>query len=175
MASAVASTLVSHAPARSSAPRATQDPRWARWTLTAVALAFLGFFLLLPLAAVFAEAFRRGIAAYFAAFRDSDALAAIRLTLLTAAIAVPANMIFGVSAAWLIAKFSFRGKSLLTTLIDLPFAVSPVISGLIYVLLFGLQGWLVPGSTSMTSRSSLRSRASCWRRFSSRFPSWPAS
>ena len=144
MASAVASTLTALAPTSSSAPRATQDPAWARWTLTAVALAFLAFFLLLPLGAVFAEAFRRGAAAYFASFRDSDALAAIRLTLLTAAIAVPANMIFGVAAAWLIAKFSFRGKSLLTTLIDLPFAVSPVISGLIYVLLFGLQGWLGP-------------------------------
>lgn len=112
-----------------------------RWLLTGVALVFLGCFLILPLASVFAEALRRGLAAYLAAFKDADALASIRLTLLTAAISVPANVIFGVSAAWLISKFNFRGKSVLTTLIDLPFAVSPVISGLIYVLVFGLQGW----------------------------------
>jgi sulfate transport system permease protein len=105
------------------------------------ALVFLAFFLVLPLAAVFAEAFRRGLGAYFAAVTDHDALSAIRLTLLTALISVPANMVFGVAAAWTIAKFNFRGKSLLTTFIDLPFAVSPVISGLIYVLVFGLQGW----------------------------------
>jgi sulfate transport system permease protein len=105
---------------------------------------FLASFLVLPLAVVFAEAFRRGFGGYFGAFRDPDALAAVRLTLLTAAIAVPANVIFGVSAAWAIAKFNFRGKSLLTTLIDLPFAVSPVISGLIYVLVFGRQGWFGP-------------------------------
>ena len=111
-----------------------------RWLLTGVALLFLGCFLILPLASVFAEALRRGLAAYLAAFKDADALASIRLTLLTAAISVPANVIFGVSAAWLISKFNFRGKSVLTTLIDLPFAVSPVISGLIYVLVFGLQG-----------------------------------
>ena len=111
-----------------------------RWALTTVALLFLGFFLVLPLVAVFAEAFRHGVRAYLASFTDPDALASIRLTLLTAAIAVPANLIFGISAAWLIAKFNFRGKSILTTLIDLPFAVSPVISGLIYVLVFGLQG-----------------------------------
>jgi sulfate/thiosulfate transport system permease protein len=141
MASAVASTLTAHAARPSSMPRATNDPAWVRWTLTAVALLFLACFLLLPLAAVFTEALRRGLGAYFAAFKDPDALAAIRLTLLTAAIAVPANLVFGVAAAWLIAKFAFRGKSLLTTLIDLPFAVSPVISGLIYVLVFGLQGW----------------------------------
>lgn len=115
-----------------------------RWTLTGVALGFLAFFLALPLAAVFTEAFRQGVGAYFASFDDPDALASIKLTLLTAAIAVPANTVFGVAAAWLIAKFSFRGKSLLTTLIDLPFAVSPVISGLIYVLVFGLQGWFGP-------------------------------
>jgi sulfate transport system permease protein len=115
-----------------------------RWTLTGVALLFLAFFLILPLAAVFTEAFRHGVAAYFAAFADPDAMASIKLTLLTAAIAVPANVIFGIGAAWLIAKFQFRGKSLLTTFIDLPFAVSPVISGLIYVLVFGLQGWFGP-------------------------------
>ncbi len=102
---------------------------------------FLACFLALPLVAVFAEALRRGVGAYFAAFTDSDALASVRLTLLAAGISVPANLVFGVAAAWCIAKFNFRGKSVLTTLIDLPFAVSPVISGLIYVLVFGLQGW----------------------------------
>ena len=102
---------------------------------------FLACFLALPLAAVFAEALRRGFGAYFSAFAESDALASIRLTLLAAAISVPANLVFGVAAAWCIAKFNFPGKSVLITLIDLPFAVSPVISGLIYVLVFGLQGW----------------------------------
>ncbi|ACB75347.1 sulfate ABC transporter permease subunit CysW [Opitutus terrae] len=143
MSSAIASSLASR-PAAGPAPRATNDPRWARWLLTGVALLFVTCFLLLPLGAVFTEALRRGVGAYFAAFSDSDALAAIRLTLLTAAIAVPANLVFGVAAAWAITKFQFRGKSLLTTLIDLPFAISPVISGLIYVLVFGLQGWLGP-------------------------------
>jgi sulfate transport system permease protein len=126
------------------APRVTHDPAWARRGLIAVALLFLGFFLLLPLLAVFAEAFSGGWATYFASFREPDALAAIRLTLLTAAIAVPANLVFGVAAAWAISKFPFRGKSLLTTLIDLPFAVSPVIAGLIYVLVFGGRGWFGP-------------------------------
>jgi sulfate transport system permease protein len=140
----VASSLTAHAGPKSAAPRATNEPKWVRWTLTSIALLFLGFFLLLPLAAVFTEALRRGVQAYFASFADPDALASIKLTLLTAAIAVPANLVFGLSAAWLITKFQFRGKSLLTTLIDLPFAVSPVISGLIYVLVFGLQGWLGP-------------------------------
>ncbi len=125
-------------------PRATSDPAWLRWLLIGVALAFLGLFLLLPLAAVLAEASRKGAGAYLAALADPDALAALRLTLTAAAIAVPANLVFGVAAAWAIAKYDFRGKSLLITLIDLPFAVSPVISGLVYVLLFGLQGWLGP-------------------------------
>jgi len=140
MSSAVANTLSSHAVAAPT-PRAARDATWARWSLTAIALVFLGFFLILPLAAVFAEALRKGIGAYFAAFGDPDAMAAIRLTLLTAAIAVPLNVVFGVAAAWAIAKFQFPGKSILTTLIDLPFAVSPVIAGLIYVLVFGRQGW----------------------------------
>jgi sulfate transport system permease protein len=140
MAAATISSL-SHPARRAGAPRATRDAAWVRRTLIGVALLFLGFFLVLPLAAVFAEALGHGLAAYFASFANADALAAIRLTLLTAAIAVPANVIFGVAAAWAIAKFSFRGKSLLITLIDLPFAVSPVISGLIYVLVFGARGW----------------------------------
>ncbi|MEI6106713.1 MAG: sulfate ABC transporter permease subunit CysW [Opitutae bacterium] len=141
MPAVLASALASSPHSAGPAPRATQDPAWVRWTLTAVALLFLLFFLVLPLAAVFTEALRRGLGAYFAAFRDPAALASIKLTLIAAGIAVPANLVFGVAAAWLIAKFKFRGKSVLTTLIDLPFAVSPVISGLIYVLVFGLQGW----------------------------------
>jgi len=148
MASAVIAQLHSHRvrlPA--AAPRATQEPAWVRWLLTGLALLFVGFFLVLPLASVFTEALRRGIGAYFASFKDPDALSAIRLTLLTAAISVPANLVFGVAAAWTIAKFDFPGKSLLLTLIDLPFAVSPVISGLIYVLVFGAQGWFGPWLT----------------------------
>jgi sulfate transport system permease protein len=128
----------------SGAPRATRDPAWVRWLLIGVALAFLGCFLVLPLAAVFTEALRKGVGVYVASFLDPDAWAAIRLTLLTAAIAVPANLTFGIAAAWCVTKFAFRGKSVLVTLIDLPVAVSPVISGLIYVLLFGAQGWLGP-------------------------------
>jgi len=124
--------------------RATTEPALVRWTLIGVVLMFLGLFLAVPLAAVFSEALGKGVAAYFAAFREPDALAAIRLTLLTASIAVPVNLLFGVAAAWAIAKFEFVGKNLLITLIDLPFSVSPVVSGLIYVLLFGLQGWLGP-------------------------------
>jgi sulfate transport system permease protein len=133
---------LAHRTAHPKGPRATHDPAWLRWLLTAIALAFLAFFLLLPLAAVFAEGLRRGVGAYFAALTDENAISAIKLTLTTAVIAVPANVVFGVAAAWAIAKFDFGGKSLLITLIDLPFAVSPVISGLIYVLVFGLQGWL---------------------------------
>lgn len=125
-------------------PRATTEPVVVRWLLISVALAFLVIFLFVPLVAVFIQALQKGILAYFDALRQPDALAAIRLTLLTAAIAVPLNLIFGVAAAWAITKFEFFGKSLLITLIDVPFAVSPVISGLIFVLLFGLQGWLGP-------------------------------
>jgi sulfate transport system permease protein len=115
-----------------------------RGLLISIALVFLGVFLLVPLAAVFTEAFRKGAQVYFAALTEPDALAAIKLTVLVAAIAVPANLIFGIAAAWAIAKFEFKGKSVLITLIDLPFAVSPVVSGLIYVLMFGLQGWFGP-------------------------------
>jgi sulfate transport system permease protein len=112
--------------------------------LILTALAFLGLFLVLPLAAVFTEALRKGWQTYLAAITEPGAAAAIRLTLLAAGISVPLNLVFGVAAAWAIAKFDFRGKSLLITLIDLPFAVSPVIAGLVYVLIFGLQGWLGP-------------------------------
>lgn len=144
MAVVVPSALVKVRPLARAPLRATQDPRWVRWLLTGIALGFLGFFLVLPLVAVFGEALRRGLGAYFAAVGDADALAAVKLTLIAALISVPANVVFGVAAAWCIAKYSFRGKSLLITLIDLPFAVSPVISGLIYVLVFGAQGWLGP-------------------------------
>lgn len=115
-----------------------------RWILIGAALLFLGLFLMLPLITVFVEAFRKGAALYFAALREKEALAAVRLTLTTAAIAVPANLLFGLAAAWAIAKFRFRGKQLLLTLIDVPFAVSPVISGLVFVLLFGARGWFGP-------------------------------
>jgi sulfate/thiosulfate transport system permease protein len=125
-------------------PSVREDPIHLRVVLIAVAIMFLGLFIGLPLIMVFAQALARGWAAYFEALSDPVALKAIRLTLLTAAIAVPVNLVFGVIAAWAIAKFSFRGKSFLITLIDLPFSVSPVIAGLIYVLLFGLQGWLGP-------------------------------
>ena len=125
-------------------PRATAEPGLVRGLLIAIALLFLGLFLCVPLAAVFVQAFHKGVAAYLAALHQPDALSALRLTLLTAVIAVPLNLIFGVAAAWAIAKFEFIGKSLLITLVDVPFAVSPVISGLIFVLLFGLQGWLGP-------------------------------
>jgi len=120
------------------------EPRWVRWTLITLALAFLGGFLFLPLAVVFVQAFSKGVGTYWSALSDPNALAAIRLTLLVAAIAVPLNLVFGIAAAWSIAKFQFPGKNLLITLIDLPFSVSPVVSGLVYVLLFGLQGWLGP-------------------------------
>jgi sulfate/thiosulfate transport system permease protein len=123
------------------APAHGSEPAWIRWMLIGTALAFLTVFLFVPLVFVFAEALRKGLGVYVAALVEPDALAAIRLTLLTAAIAVPLNLVFGVAAAWAIAKFSFPGKSVLTTLIDLPFSVSPVIVGLIYVLIFGLQGW----------------------------------
>ncbi|GIZ50640.1 sulfate ABC transporter permease subunit CysW [Noviherbaspirillum aridicola] len=126
------------------APAATVEPAWVRGMLIAVALGFLTLFLFIPLVAVFSEALRKGWDAYAAAIVEPNALAAIRLTLLTAAIAVPLNLVFGVAAAWCIAKFEFRGKNILLTLIDLPFSVSPVISGLIYVLLFGAQGWFGP-------------------------------
>jgi sulfate/thiosulfate transport system permease protein len=122
----------------------TADRPAIRAILIAAALAFLALFLLLPLVAVFVEALRQGLGAYFAGIMEPDALAAIRLTLLVAAIAVPLNLVFGIAAAWAVAKFEFTGKSLLITLIDLPFSVSPVIAGLIYVLLFGAQGLLGP-------------------------------
>lgn len=123
---------------------AAGEPAWVRIVLIVVSMTFLSAFLFVPLVAVFVEAFRNGVRIYFSSLIEKDAWTAIKLTLLVSAIAVPANLAFGLIASWAIAKFEFLGKSLLITLIDLPFAVSPVISGLIYVLLFGLQGWLGP-------------------------------
>ena len=122
----------------------TTETPWVRRTLLGIALVFLGLFLVLPLAAVFTEALRKGLDAYIEALKEPDAWAAIRLTLITAAIAVPLNLVFGVAAAWCIAKYEFRGKAFLTTLVDLPFSVSPVVAGLVYVLLFGAHGWIGP-------------------------------
>jgi sulfate transport system permease protein len=123
---------------------AVNEPAWVRRALTAIALGFLALFLFLPLASVFTEALRKGWSLYWEALQDPDARAAIRLTLTVAVIAVPFNLIFGVAAAWAIARFEFKGKSLLVTFVDLPFSVSPVVAGLIYVLLFGAQGWFGP-------------------------------
>lgn len=123
--------------------KTTETPA-VRWTLTILALLFMALFVLLPLVAVFIEAFRKGLALYVEALREPEAWAAVKLTLLIAAIAVPLNLVFGVAASWAITKFEFRGKQALITFIDLPFSVSPVVSGLIYVLVFGAQGWLGP-------------------------------
>jgi sulfate/thiosulfate transport system permease protein len=134
------------APRADMAPRAiraaTGEAPWVRRLLIALALAFMTLFLFVPLGTVFYEALKKGIDVYVAAVTEPDALSAIKLTLLAAAISVPLNLLFGLAAAWSIAKFDFRGKNVLLTLIDLPFSVSPVIAGLIYVLVFGLQGWL---------------------------------
>lgn len=127
---------------------AVAEPVWMRRLLLATTLVFLGLFLVTPVAAVFGEALRRGLGAYLVSFREPAARSAIGLTLLTAGISVPLNLVFGLAASWAVAKFEFRGKSVLTTLIDLPLAVSPVISGLIYVLIFGLHGWLGPWLSS---------------------------
>ena len=129
--------------ARRRAISTTESP-WIQAVLIAIALVFIVLFLVLPLAAVFAEALRKGLGAYWLALLEPDAWAAIRLTLLTAVVAVPLNLVFGVAAAWAIAKYDFLGKSFLTTLIDLPFSVSPIVAGLIYVLVFGAQGWFGP-------------------------------
>ncbi len=122
----------------------TTEPAWVRYSLIGLALTFMFFFLVLPLAAVFTEALRKGFDAYWVALQEPDAWAAIRLTFITALIAVPLNLVFGIAAAWAIAKYEFTGKAFLTTLVDLPFSVSPVVAGLIYVLMFGAQGWFGP-------------------------------
>lgn len=123
---------------------ATEDPLWVKLLVCFLAMSFLVLFLAVPLVSVFVEALRKGVEAYVDSFRHPDAWAAIRLSLLVAGIAVPLNLAFGLAASWAIAKFEFRGKSILISLIDLPFAVSPVIAGLIYVLVFGMQGWFGP-------------------------------
>ncbi|RIK68314.1 MAG: sulfate ABC transporter permease subunit CysW [Planctomycetota bacterium] len=140
------STLAAGLPARTTRQvrLATREPILLRAGVAIVAIGFLMLFLIVPLVAIFVEALSSGLGVYLAALREPDARSAIRLTLLTAAIAVPLNMVFGVAAAWAVTRFDFRGKGILITLIDMPFAVSPVISGLIYVLLFGLHGWLGP-------------------------------
>ncbi len=138
----MATTAINHATrAPRAVTRATGESPAVRWTLIGIALIFLALVLVLPLVLVFVQAFAKGLPAYWEAIREPDALSAAKLTLLVAAIAVPVNLIFGVAAAWCIAKFEFPGKHLLITLIDLPFAVSPVISGMIFVLLFGAHGW----------------------------------
>ena len=137
-----ASTLT--APRRAAPRRVTAEPPFVRWLLIGTALLFLGLFLFVPLAAVFAEAFAKGIGFYLHTFDDVDTVAAIKRTFIVAGIAVPLNCVFGVAAAWAIAKFDFRGKTVLITLIDLPFTVSPVVAGMVYVLLFGAQGLLGP-------------------------------
>jgi sulfate/thiosulfate transport system permease protein len=129
---------------RRNAGAVVNESAWVRVLLIGAVVFFLSVFLILPLMVVFSEAFKKGIEVYLASISEPDAAAAIRLTLLTAAIAIPLNLVFGVAAAWAISKFDFTGKSFLVTLIDLPFSVSPVISGLIYVLLFGLHGWMGP-------------------------------
>jgi sulfate transport system permease protein len=123
---------------------ATEERAWVRWSCIAATLLFLTLLLLIPLASIFVEAFRNGAEAYFASFNDPHCWSAIKLTLLAAGISVPLNLVFGLAAAWAITKFNFRGKSWLVSLIDLPFAISPVISGLVFVLIFGMQGWLGP-------------------------------
>jgi sulfate transport system permease protein len=124
--------------------RPTTERRWIKWLLIAIAVSFMLLVLVLPLVLVFAEAFRKGTEVYFKSFADRNAIAAIQLTLLVAAIAVPMNLIFGVAASWCIAKYDFKGKSFLVTLIDLPFSISPVVSGMVYVLLFGAQSAIGP-------------------------------
>ena len=121
-----------------------KEPRWVRWLLIVVAMGFLILFLLVPLGVVFVKAFEEGAGAWIAAVTEPDARAAVRLTLLAAAVAVPVNVVFGISAAWAITKFRFPGKNLLITLIDLPFSVSPVIAGMLFVLLFGAHGFFGP-------------------------------
>ena len=147
MATASASAVFDVLASGGSTPRlraATEESRWVRLACIAATYGFLGLLLVVPLASVFYEALRQGVAVYLASFQDPHAWSAIRLTLLAAGISVPLNLVFGLAAAWAITKFQFRGKGLLITLIDLPFAISPVISGLVFVLVFGAQGWLGP-------------------------------
>src|ERR1051325_2399143 len=133
--------LVMNAVHTPNAARRMSEPPLMKWLLIAIALGFIALFLVVPLVSVFTEAFRKGIGYYFKTLAEPNTLSAIKLTLIAAGISVPLNCLFGVAAAWAIAKFDFRGKNVLLTLIDLPFSVSPVIAGLVFVLVFGLQGW----------------------------------
>jgi sulfate transport system permease protein len=144
MSAVLEKTKVDARPARRQAPANLLEPGWVRYVLVAVALAFLTLFLFVPLVAVFTQALKDGWDTYVQSILEPDAISAIKLTLIAAVISVPLNLAFGLAASWAIAKFEFRGKSILITLIDLPFSVSPVIAGLIYVLMFGAQGWLGP-------------------------------
>jgi sulfate/thiosulfate transport system permease protein len=144
MAAAVSAIGLRAGAARFEANTATRDPAWVKGLVLLLSLSFFLLFLLMPLMAVFVEALRRGWSVYLAALVEPDAVSAIKLTLMTAAIAVPLNLVFGIAAAWAITKFDFRGKQMLVTFIDLPFSVSPVVAGLIYVLVFGAQGWFGP-------------------------------
>ena len=148
--------------------RSTEEMPVAKWILIAIALVFSFVFLLLPLVNVFAQALAYGWAHYWQALAQPDSMAAIRLTLIVAAIGVPLNVVFGLAAAWAIAKFRFRGKTILITLIDLPFSVSPVVAGLMLVILFGRKGFFGPWLAAHDLRSSLLCRALCWRRCSLR-------
>jgi sulfate transport system permease protein len=141
MATAISTLTLDDAAPTFESRSATRDPNWVKWLILGASLSFFFVFIALPLLAVFVEALRKGWTAYFQALAEPDALSAIELTLIAASIAVPLNLVFGVAASWAIAKYQFYGKHLLTTLIDLPFSVSPVIAGLIYVLVFGAQGW----------------------------------
>ncbi len=145
--------------------RGTEEPPLIKWVLIAVALVFSAVFLLLPLVNVFAQAFSKGLPAYWNSLTEPDSWSAIRLTLTVAAISVPLNVLFGVAAAWAIAKFEFRGKSLLTTLIDLPFSVSPVVAGLMFVLLFGLQGYFGKWLDAHEEQAALTLGANAWQTF----------
>ncbi len=140
------SLLLQHLPTRAAkqSDSSITEPPWVRRVLITLVLGYLSLFLFAPLVTIFAEGLRKGVVAYFTSLHNPDTLSAIKLTLLVAVISVPLNLVFGVAAAWAIAKFDFRGKNILITLIDLPFAVSPVVSGLIYVLIFGAQGWFGP-------------------------------
>lgn len=137
----ISPSLIAHEPASPSQAELSHESSFVKWTCVTITFVFIALILILPLIAIFREALSAGVAVFFGSFKDPDTLASIKLTLLAAGISVPLNTIFGLVAAWAIAKFEFKGKSVLISLIDLPFAISPVISGLIYVLIFGAQGW----------------------------------
>ena len=154
----------------SAAPRVDplQPPRWLRWALTALAVLIMAFLLVMPLAMVLGAAFQEGVKVWFAALTEPDARSALELTLITAAVVIPLNAFFGMATAWAVTRFEFRGKRILLALIDLPFAVSPVVAGLCLVLLFGRDGWFAPLPRSLRpARSCSRGRPSSSRRCSS--------